>query len=361
MAKNEDLKAAKEENENLYSVEFGQTDKVGEQALFVKPSTEFQKKKKRNKMKTIDTIFVISMLALPITYFLIFWLYANLQSFAMAFQLPTGEWDPEFTAWKEVWAEFADTGNERESMWLALRNTGLYFIKDLIFLPFHVIVAYFLFRRVPGYRIYQVVLYIPAMISGVVYVTAFKEFLGSDGPIGTFIREGMGVPGWIGECFSKIFNGEEPEFFGNPTYATPTIMFYTIWLGWAGNMLLLGGAMARIPVEVLESGRLDGVNTFQEIFILVFPLLWNTLSTFIILQMTGIFNASGPIYLFIGNASDTKETLTLGYWIFREIKFGNGESAYNKVSAMGLLMTTVGVPVILLLRKLIEKIPTVDY
>lgn len=357
MAKNEDLKAAKEENENLYSVEFGQTDKVGEQALFVKPSTEFQKKKKRNKMKTIDTIFVISMLALPITYFLIFWLYANLQSFAMAFQLPTGEFDPHFTAWQEVGKAFTQEDRIYGDMWDALGNTALYFLKDLIFLPFHVVVAYFLFRRVPGYRIYQVVLYVPAMISGVVYVAAFKNVVGADGPIGDLTQKCMELPGWFGEWLSEKLQGEPIDFLGEPKYATPTILFYTIWLGWAGNMLLLGGAMARIPVEVLESARLDGVNTFQEIFLMIFPLLWNTLSTFIILQMTGVFGASGPILLF---TEGSHRTMTLGYWIFHEIKFV-GESAYNKVSAMGLLLTAIGVPIILLLRKLIEKIPTVDY
>jgi ABC-type sugar transport system permease subunit len=308
----------------------------------------------KNKMKTWDKIFIVSILILPIAYFLVFWLYANLQSFAMAFQLPTGAWDTEFITWKSVFARFQDG-----ELWGALRNTFLYFAKDLIFLPFHVIVAYFLFRRVPGYRIYQVALYIPAMISGVVYVTAFKEFLSADGPIGVLIQKCIDSPGAFGRWFSSKIP-EIPEFFKNETYATPTILIYTIWLGWAGNMLLLGGSMARIPVEVLESARLDGVNIFQEIFIMIFPLLWNTLSTFIILQMTGVFGAGGPILLFMGNSAQDYGTTTLGYWIFIQIKY-TGESAYNEVAATGLLLTAVGVPIILTIRKLIEKIPTVDY
>lgn len=314
-----------------------------------------QKKAGKNKMKTWDKIFIASILVLPIAYFLVFWLYANLQSFAMAFQLPTGAWDTEFVTWKAVFERFGEDGE----LWEALGNTFLYFAKDLVFLPFHVIVAYFLFRRVPGYRIYQVALYIPAMISGVVYVTAFKEFLSADGPIGTLIQRCIDSPGAFGRWFSSKIP-EVPEFFKNETYATPTILFYTIWLGWAGNMLLLGGSMARIPVEVLESARLDGVNTFQEIFGMIFPLLWNTLSTFIILQMTGIFGAGGPILLFMGNSPQTYGTTTLGYWIFIKIKY-TGESAYNEVAATGLLLTAIGVPIILTIRKLIEKIPTVDY
>lgn len=336
-----------------YAVEFDDGEQVVEVAVRIKPSS--QKKTSKKNMKTWDTIFVVSMLALPILYFLVFWLYANLQSFAMAFQLPSGEWDTQFITWRAVFERFGKDGE----LWEALRNTFLYFAKDLVFLPFHVVVAYFLFRRVPGYRVYQVALYIPAMISGVVYVTAFKEFLSAEGPIGTLIQKCIDSPGWFGEWFSSKIP-EVPEFFKNRTYATPTILFYTVWLGWAGNMLLLGGSMARIPVEVLESARLDGVNTFQEIFIMIFPLLWNTLSTFIILQMTGIFSASGPILLFMGNSPQSYGTTTLGYWIFIQIKY-TGESAYNEVAATGLLLTAIGVPIILTIRKLIEKIPTVDY
>ncbi len=312
-----------------------------------------QKRYGKKEAKRMDTIFIISILALPIAYFLVFWLYANLQSFAMAFQLPTGEWDTEFINWQSVFGRFKE-GELVE----ALGNTFLYFVKDLIFLPVHVVVAYFLFRKVPGHRVYQVILYLPGMISGIVYVTAFKEFLSADGPIGVLIQQCIDAPGWFGKWFSSRVP-EVPLFFKNSSYATPTILFYTIWLGWAGHMLLLGGAMARIPLEVLESARLDGVNTFQEIFIMIFPLLWNTLSTFIILQLTGIFSASGPILLFMGNSTQTYGTTTLGYWIFIKVKYDS--SAYNEVAAMGLLLTVIGVPIILTIRKLIEKIPTVDY
>lgn len=335
-----------------YAVEFDDGEQAVEIAVKIKPSS--QKKTSKKQVKIMDTVFIVSILALPIAYFLVFWLYANLQSFAMAFQLPTGEWDTQFITWQGAFARFKEGGE----LWEALRNTFLYFAKDLIFLPFHVVVAYFLFRRVPGHRVWQVILYIPAMISGVVYVTAFKEFLGADGPIGTMIQKCIDAPGSFGKWFSSKIP-EVPLFFKNPTYATPTILFYTVWLGWAGHMLLLGGAMARIPVEVLESARMDGVNTFQEIFIMIFPLLWNTLSTFIILQMTGIFSASGPILLFMGNSTQTHGTMTLGYWLFIKVKYE--PSAYNEVAATGLLLTAVGVPVILAVRKLIEKIPTVDY
>ena len=44
------------------------------------------------KLKPIDKVFIVTILAIPIVHFLIFYIYVNLQSFALAFQLPTGKW-----------------------------------------------------------------------------------------------------------------------------------------------------------------------------------------------------------------------------------------------------------------------------
>lgn len=90
---------------------------------------------------------------------------------------------------------------------------------------------------------------------------------------------------------------------------------------------------------------------------MVVPLIWPTMSTLLILNLTGIFGAGGPILLFTKGAA---KTTTIGYWIFDKIKY-HGTAAYNEVSAVGLLFTLVGVPVILFFKWLIEKIPVVDY
>ena len=148
-----------------------------------------------------------------------------------------------------------------------------------------------------------------------------------------------------------------PNFLGDSDYATWTILLYTMWLGWAGQMLILGGAMVRIPVEVLESARMDGIGTFREITQMVIPLLWPTLSTLLILQMTGVFGAGGPILLFTqGNF----KTSTLAWWIFEKVKY-SGSAAYNEVAAAGLVFTVIGVPIILGVRKAIESIRVAEY
>ena len=122
-------------------------------------------------------------------------------------------------------------------------------------------------------------------------------------------------------------------------------------------MMLLCGALARVPIEMLESARLDGIGPFKELVSMILPLIWSTISTLLILQMTRLFTASGPILLFTGGAY---ETSTISYWIFSKVYY-QGVGAYNSVAATGLVFTVVGAPIILFVKWLIEKIPVVEY
>ena len=289
------------------------------------------------KLQKMEIVFIIVMMAIPILHFCIFWLGTNLKSIMMAFQFD-GEWS--MINFEDLFLNFKDGADD---LLISVRNTLLFFVKDLLIIPFHLLISYFLYRKVRAYKFIQVVLYLPAIISPVAMATMFAQFVGSTGPIVSLLKE-LGME-------------EVPNFLGSSEYANWTVMFYTIWLGWGGRMLLFNGALARVPVEILESGRIDGINTFQEITYLIFPLIWPTTSTLIILQLTELFAAGGPVLLLTGGYYKTS---TIAYWIFAKCKFG-GEAYYEYVAAAGLFFTVIGVPVILLLRKLIESIPTVEY
>lgn len=300
--------------------------------------SSFGLKYKRKKLRKSDKIFISVMLTPPIIFFLVFWVYVNISSIMLAFQDVMGNWS--LVTLKAVVTNFS-VGDD--SLLVAIGNTLLYFVSGIIMLPFQVVLAYFLFRKVKGYRVFRVIIYLPAIISGVVVATAFQEFIRPDGPLGIVLNR-MGFK-------------EVPFLLGDSRYATGTMVFYQMWMGWGGSMLLLGGALVRIPVEIFESARIDGIGSGRELTRMVFPLLWSTLSTLLILNMTGLLTANGPVMLFTGGSY---RTTTLAYWIYAKVVYA-GKSAYNEVAATGLIFTLIGVPVILVLRKIIEKIPVAEY
>ena len=223
-------------------------------------------------------------------------------------------------------------------------DTLLFFLKDNIMLFAQLMISYFFYKKIKGTRAFQIIFYLPSIVSGVAISTVFTSFINPEGPLGEI-------------C--KSLGYKLPPLLASSTYKTWTIMFYTIWLGWAGNMLLLNGALARIPVEVIESARLDGVTAFREFVSIIFPLVWSTFSTLLILGFTGLLSAGGPILLFM-DYGGVLDTWTVGFWMFYRIKI-IGESAYNEVSAMGLYLTAIALPIIFFARKLVEKVPAVEY
>lgn len=288
-------------------------------------------------------IFLISMLAIPITHWLVFWLYVNLSSITLAFQAPTGGWS--ITNFVQVWDGLTKEGNE---LGIAFVNTLRYFVTSVvIIMPGSLIISYFIFKHIKFYGFFRVIFYLPAIVSSVVLTTVYKQFLKPWGPIGVF-AEMLGI------------HYPETGLLGNPETATLAIIAYCIWTGFCGNMLVFGGAMSRIPVSVLEAAKIEGCGPFREIRSIVIPLIWPTLSTIIIFTMTGLFNASGPILLLVNGQNNTS---TLSFWIYKLVNgngFGGG-GQYNLVSAAGLCFTAVAVPITLTLRHFLEKRNNVEY
>ncbi|MBQ4054065.1 MAG: sugar ABC transporter permease [Clostridia bacterium] len=297
--------------------------------------------KKKNGMASMrfyNRVFLVAMLTIPIVHWFIFWLYLNLQSILMAFQIPTGDWS--MLNFRVLWIQLTSPTSD---IILAVKNTFMWFgLQTFIIFPFTIALNYFFFKKIPGYKTFRVLLYIPGLLSSVAVSAMVKQFVMPNGPLGVILKA----------CGMETV----PLFFSNSKYANGAMVIYTLWLSWGSNMLLLGGTFARVPQEVLEAAKLDGCGPMRELVQLILPMISSTLITMIILRLTGLFSSSGPLLLF---TAGKYETLTLAYWIFEYTMAGSGN--YNTVAATGLVFTAIAVPLILTIRWLLEKIPVVEY
>ena len=108
--------------------------------------------------------------------------------------------------------------------------------------------------------------------------------------------------------------------------------------------------MKRIPREIFESAALDGISMWRELISIIVPLIWPILTTMIILAVSGIFGASGPILLFTNGEYGT---MTIGFSMYQQYK------VYNQIAraaAIGLVYTIVGLPLVFITRWAAGKI-----
>lgn len=328
---------------NQIKSQFDETERVEAQTEKADAQTK-KALKRKNAFKRSELIFCWGWLALPLIKWIVFYWGTNLTSFVSAFQDPITSrfsWVNFQQVWDSMW-----TSESLDSLSVAFENTLKYFLtNNLIKLPIQLITCYFLYKQIKGYKCYRFILYLPAILPGVAMAAVFKEMVSSGG-----VLEAMG--------FTIPSNG----LLGMPETATNTILVYTVWTGICGNMLLYCGAMHRIPVEVLEAARIDGIGPWKEFIYLILPMIWPTLSTCLVLACCDFLSASGPILLLASDSYSLRST-TISYWIWSKVYAGGvqGAGQYNLVSAAGLLLTAIAVPTVLLIRKAFDMIPSVEY
>ena len=288
-------------------------------------------------------VFCYSMLSLTIVSFAIFYVWININSILMAFQenLGGGQYKYSFENFRQIinYLKMPDS-----DLRIGLVNTLIYFAVGLcINFPLSLLFSYFLFKKVTGYKFFRVIFMLPSIISAVVYVTVYVNVLNFDGPIYLIVK--------------KLFGYEIPSLLTDSKTATPTIIIYTLWTGFGTSIILFQSAMSRLPQEIIECGQLDGISWVREMLQIVTPMIWPTVYTMLILQITGIFSGGGPILLFGTNGGN--KTMTLSFFIFRAVYDNAGTEL---PAAVGVFFTLFSFPLVLIVRWLLGKVdPGVEY
>lgn len=311
--------------------------------LFRRLGEPFEKKNKRVHMRNMKHSlwgFSYLVLALPIAHFFIFYVYVNFDGVALAFKDVSTH---AFTLdnFRYVVGELFSGGSE---MLTAIRNTFVFWLLSWVLMPINILVSFLLYKKILGYKIFQTVFFLPSLIGGVVWMTAYKNFILPTGPLcQMFVSLG-------------IFDAEAvPEFLANSSYALKAVLASNIWLGIPANMLIYCGSLARIPHEIIEAGKLDGTGFWQEIRYITLPLLGPLIGTQVVLNIISMLSASGNILLL---TEGRYGTTTLNYWFYDQIVVSGN---YNVPAAMGLLMTLFTLPFVIVGRRITGKIEDIEY
>lgn len=303
------------------------------------------KGKNSNKARsfTNQNSIVLPVVILAVLTWVLFWLYPNLDTFALAFSNVEGKFS--FINFSTAWKSFTSQGADLS---VGLKNTLAFFTVGLMVnLPLTIVVCYFLYKRIFGFKWFRIIFYLPSIIPIVALTGVFKSFISVTGPLGNLCNSlGIIIP--------------NEGLLATQSTAVSTIIFYSILTGISGKMLIISGSMARIPTEVLEAAKIEGCGVVRELVQIIAPLIWPTIATLITLSFASIIGAGGDLVMLL--QPDTQYgTETLHYWMFRQIRGGSAmRSQYGLVAATGLILTAFLVPLITGVRRIMDRF-TVEY
>ena len=222
-------------------------------------------------------------------------------------------------------------------LWQAFLNTVLFFLAGmLVGLPLSILMSYFIYKKIQGYKLFRFVTYLPNIITSSALVILFKNAVGPGGPIDAIITQAGG------EYIDPLTVNETAIWM---------IIFYSVSFGFGTNLIVLNGAMSGINKEMLEAAEIDGCNWFKELIYIIIPSVWPTISTIVVLATAGFLGATGPILAF---TKGTNGTMTLAFYIYQLVSgAGTGRQDVYLASAVGVIMTVISFPLALLVRKLV--------
>ena len=297
------------------------------------------------KNKISGWLFSYAFLAYPLLLFVVFYIYMNLNSFVLAFQDIKLDGTRVFVGMKNI-KEFVNgvlsAGQVKISFWNSIKK---YVISLCTSLPLALLWSWLMFRKFPGWSAVRLILMVPSIIGGFVYSLVFKIFAGA--PIQQ-VMQGIGF-----ENFPNLMNNDH-MIFG-------TTLFYSIWTSFSGALIIYPNAMRSIDPALFESARIDGMHTmFEEFWYIVLPLIYPTLTTFLVTGFSGIFSDAGPLVAFYMYEAPV-EAWNIGYFITVQV-FSDASSTANitKVAASGLVLTLLVAPLTLLLRWALDKLSPME-
>lgn len=308
-------------------------------------SSHKKSKKKITKKRKKELIFVAILLAYPVIQFLLTWIFVNSYSIIMAFQSISMEGETSFNGFNNFITVIKDlfslanavTVSDKlripYALMILINSLGYAIITIFISLPLALISSYFLSKKMILGNVFRVIFFLPNIISTVALVYAFRmQVIDSSAGLFFSLFKSMGI------TFDRWPN------------TSSIVYIYCIWAGLGYNVLLLSGAIGRIPKELFESAQMDGASSFKEFTHIMIPMIWPTIVTLIVLGLTNILTLYLQPVLFNLNNNET-----IAGSIFEAVQSGH-RTKFPYYAAFGLFFSVIIAPIILLSRKKLSSI-----
>ena len=206
------------------------------------------KKRRRRKLIKGTTIFICLMLLYPIAQFAIMWFGVNINSILLTFKEGiTNEFRPAdelFFNYETVFMEMA-SNSTWQSIYIA--SAAYIVLNCFVTLPVSMFFSYFIFKKVYAAGVFKAIFYLPSVLPIValttVYTLAFQQSSDATGFMGSFFA-------LLGVDTSTWFIGDGAKWM---------VWVFCFWTGIGYDVMLMSAAMARIPRELLESAKMDGI------------------------------------------------------------------------------------------------------
>ncbi len=283
-----------------------------------------------------DTLFYLSIVTIPFINFIVFQVYQNyIDVFLFAvksFNPTTGEYAftrDLFVNFKNFFYEIANDPSWEAAIKVSLKG---YVLSWLVGTPLSLFVPLYIVKKCLGTKFFKFVLMLPSMISSMVWVLVYTNFV--EGPLVELLSLEIGP-----------LSNKETQW--------TTIWIQGLITGFGGSMLMYVGIYSGVSDNVLEAAKIDGMGVLREFWHLYFPVLYPIWVVGAATGLMGLFGGQGPIEYFGYSANE--EVRTIGYILFCKVMASSSPSDVPLNTAGTLVFTFTILPIVLILKWVLTR------
>lgn len=211
-------------------------------------------------------------------------------------------------------------------------NVYLLAIAIVILVPLTTLVTYFIYRKIFGNRIIQIILFLPYFINFVVIAFMATLVLDPNFGLASVIMRLLGL--WA----------DMSPLLSDWKYSVPFVALVSFWHSMGYSLLLLLAAMVMVPSEMLEAAQIDGSGEWSTFFRVFIPTIRPTLINIVIIHYIWAISLFEIPYLLAGGVTGgVNKSLDFVSTNYYRVAFG-GAYISNSVgfgTTMAVVISTV--------------------
>ncbi|MFF5260519.1 carbohydrate ABC transporter permease [Actinomadura viridis] len=242
-----------------------------------------------------------------------------------------------FSRWGGVDFAFTGLDNYRRLVsdpvfWKAAGNTLFYCGASMVIqVPLGVAVGMTLAMKVPGWKVFRTIIFIPFVISGAAYALVFSMFYNPS-------------YGLLNNLLAPVTGGRHDWLFDSGTARWAVAGTFVFIIGFV--VVVVMAEVAAIPTELLEAAEVDGASLIQRQLFIVLPLLRNIIGTVILVRLLVDIGMFDLVFILTSGGPDNATT-TLALYAYRAYVHGQ----WGYANAVGSVILILGATLIVTVRR----------
>lgn len=233
------------------------------------------------------------------------------------------------TEWNGITATFLGLDNYRRlfsdpTFWRVVLNNVFLLAAIPLAILIPLLVAFLISQKIPGWRFFRSVYFLPTAISWVVIgIVAFRFFA---------------ARGILNSLLTALGLDIRTDMLASESTAMLAVIITFIWSVFGTNTIIFITGMATLDRDIYEAARVDGAGAWQVFRYVTVPLLTRFIQFAFILTLVTGFTALFSLIFVMTTGGPGFGTTTLEFYVY-QTAFANG--AFGYAAAIGVVLFAI--------------------